>query len=99
MKVNSTAQKLAKKNVSENKAELEDQLLCKLRVKPQEKEKVFLGGFDNLRGFIVELSPKTVCTDSIITRISKLETERNSKFFLDITNNSTRGVVARVRQL
>ncbi len=73
-----------------------------LKVKPQDHLRVFLGGFDiakKFKGFAIEVRPKTTPDNAVYTRITKLETDLNTKFFLDITNKGVRSVTARVQQV
>lgn len=78
------------------------QFIHELRVKPDDALRVFLGRFElaeNLKGFIIEVSPSTVPQDAVKATITRMDAEGSSKFFLDIVNRGGRSIRARIRQM
>ena len=76
--------------------------ICRLRVKPNDNLRVLLGRFElgaKLKGFVVELSPDPEPLHAVDSRIERVSFDDNQKFFLDITNNSERLIIARVRPI
>lgn len=73
-----------------------------LRVKPQDQLRVFLGRFEiaeKFKGFAIEVRPSTIPENAVVTRVTRVDGEFGTKFFLDIANKGVRSVKARVHQV
>lgn len=77
--------------------------ICQITVQPKDQNRVQLGEFDKgdkLKGFSVELTPDPDPANSIVTRITSIESaDKRKKLILHVANYGTRAINVSVRRV
>ena len=76
--------------------------ITKLEVKPSNQQRVPLGSFteeNSPKGFLVELNPDPMPTDSVVTEVTTLGAHGRFTLYLHVANYGTEPVNAEIWQL